>query len=80
MNVLDLEQNEAFQDAVLSTFHAVTHSFDLTPCVKLMENHMGKTFARMGLVQFQQTPPVATPNNPAAPIPTISDPPAPATP
>ena len=74
MKVLNLEQDEAFQDAVLSTFHAVTHAFDITPCVKLIENHMGKTFIRMGFVQFQQVPVSTPPNvpnilNPIPPLP-----------
>jgi hypothetical protein len=51
LNVIDLETDQALQDNVLSVFHAATHTFNLTPTVKIIENHLGKAFLKMGLGQ-----------------------------
>jgi hypothetical protein len=32
---------------VLSVFHATTQTFDGTPAVKIIENHLGKAFVKM---------------------------------
>jgi hypothetical protein len=37
-----LEDDAAFQDAVLSVHHAYTHTFALSTAVKIIENHMGR--------------------------------------
>lgn len=42
----DLEGDQAVQDALLSVFHAATHTFVATPAVKLIENHNGKAFIK----------------------------------
>lgn len=55
----DLEKNQALQDAVLSVFHATTHTFNATPSVKIIENHMGEAFLKMQ--QFPQAIPFAFP-------------------
>jgi hypothetical protein len=52
-----LESNQEIQDAMLSAFHATTHTFTGTPAVKIIENHLGKAFVRMTqqvLVQMPQ--------------------------
>jgi hypothetical protein len=42
-----LERDEVFQDLVLSVFHATTHTFMITPAVKIMENQDGKAFIKL---------------------------------
>lgn len=42
LKVTELEQDQAFQDAVLSVYHATMISFESTPWVKMIENHLGK--------------------------------------
>ncbi len=37
-----LESNQDFQEAVLSVFHATMVTFQVTQCVRLVENHNGK--------------------------------------
>lgn len=43
VNVVDLESNQALQDAVLSIHHATIHTFSGSP-VKIIENHLGRAF------------------------------------
>lgn len=42
LKVLPLEEDQKYQDLVLSIFHSVMVTFDITNCVKLIENHNGK--------------------------------------
>jgi serine dehydrogenase proteinase len=45
LKIEDLEKDQAFQDAVLTVFHAVTHTFQFNGTVtKIVENHLGKAF------------------------------------
>ena len=37
-----LEDDQEFQDKVLSVFHSTLVTFDVAPCVKIIENHNGK--------------------------------------
>ena len=37
-----LEDDQQLQDKVLSVFHATLVTFDVVPCVKIIENHLGK--------------------------------------
>lgn len=39
-----LEDDQELQDRVLSVFHATLVTFDVTGCVKIIENHLGKGF------------------------------------
>lgn len=55
-----LEDDQVLQDNVLSVFHATTQTFDGTPAVKLIENHLGKAF-----VKIERT--VSIPMVPASP-------------
>jgi len=41
LNIIDLEADQDFQDAVLTTHHAFMHTFNSTYCVKIIENHIG---------------------------------------
>ncbi len=52
----DLEANQNVQDAVLSVFHACTHSFGATPAVKIIENHLNKAFVKVQQVMTMQMP------------------------
>ncbi len=49
VRIVDLEKDQALQDAVLSVHHATMHTFTGTPAVKIVENHLGRAF-----VQIQQ--------------------------
>ena len=62
----DLESNAAARDAVLSVFHAVTHTFTATTAVKIIENNLGKAFIKQVMLQSR---PVAAPPSAPAPAP-----------
>lgn len=54
----DLEADQQLQDAVLSVFHATTHTFSGTGAIKIIENHLGKAFVKtQQTVVIQQPPP-----------------------
>ena len=53
LQVEDLETDQQTQDAVLSVFHAASHTFSATPAVKIIENHLGKAFIKSVSVQQQ---------------------------
>lgn len=42
-----LEDDQQLQDLTLSVFHATTHTFGATACVKIIENHLGKAFIKL---------------------------------
>ena len=45
MRIVDLEADSDLQDAALSVFHCISHSFAQAPqVVKIVENHLGKAF------------------------------------
>jgi hypothetical protein len=55
LNVLRLEDDQELQDKVLSVFHAAMVTFEVTNCVKFVENHEGRgVFIQ---VQVQVQPP-----------------------
>ena len=81
--IRDLESNQKEQDAFLSVYHAAAHTFSATPCVKIVENHLGKAFMKMniaGLTQQIQLMPVAPAPAPSPPAPSAPAPAAPAAP
>ncbi len=41
-----LEDDQMFQDLVLSVFHSTTHTFTGTSAVKIVENHAGRAFIK----------------------------------
>lgn len=68
IHVIDLEADDAFQDAVLSVHHAVAHTLSGTPTVKLIENHLGRAYIQMQQIQqVRLAPPGARPAAPGLP-------------
>ena len=60
-----LEEDQEAQDLFLSVFHATTHTFNGTPAVKIIENHLGKAFIKMAnsvIVPIPGSPPGASQN------------------
>ena len=66
LNIVALEDDQALQDAVLSTYHASTITFRGTAAIKLVENQNGKTYAIIAQPQMLQVrqPQPAEPNQP----------------
>ena len=60
----DLESDQGLQDAVLSVFHAATHTLMASGAVKIIENHLGKAFVK---IQQQITIAPAGPSFPQPP-------------
>ena len=58
LEIRDLEDDPVFQDLVLSVFYSTTLTFDATPAVKIIENHLGQAFIK----QFRQIPIRAVPS------------------
>lgn len=54
LKIDDLEEDDEFQDRVLSVFHAVGHTMGNTPTIKLIENHHGRAWIQS--VQVTQQP------------------------
>lgn len=48
LNIEQLEDNQALQDAVLTVHHTCIHTLTFTPALKIIENHAGKAFIQMG--------------------------------
>lgn len=46
LKVSKLEDNQVFQDLVLSVFHSVTHTFGSTGAIKIVENQAGRAFIK----------------------------------
>jgi len=53
-----LEADQKQQDLFLSIFHATTHTFNGSPCIKIIENQLGKSFIK----QANVVPPPAAPH------------------
>ncbi len=51
LNITNLEDNQDFQDAVLTTHHAFMHTFSSTLCVKIIENHNGIAYIEQAIQQ-----------------------------
>jgi hypothetical protein len=62
--IRDLEANESEQDVFLSVYHAAAHTFSSTPCVKIVENHLGKAFMKMNFAGLLPQQPQSTPQSP----------------
>jgi len=65
----NLEENQIFQDDVLSVFHATMHTFNGTPAVKIIENHLGSAYIKSAppsaaQIIPPQIPPVVIPPGP----------------
>lgn len=51
VKILDLEENQELQDAVLTTHHAYMHTFSHTNAVKIIENHIGIAYVEGSVPQ-----------------------------
>ena len=74
LHVRELEADSELQDAMLSVYHAVHHTFTATPTTKIIENHHGRAsilIAQQVVVtpQQTQTPGPTRPGQPALPAP-----------
>jgi hypothetical protein len=49
LKVIDLEDNQDLQDAVLTTHHSFMHTFLNTHCVKIIENHDGIAYIEQAM-------------------------------
>ena len=67
IKVVDLEEEHELQDAVLSVHHATMHTFSGTLAQKIIENHHGRAWVRMG--STVQVPASVVPNGPPPPSP-----------
>ncbi len=65
VRIVNLEDDQALQDAVLSVHHAVLHTFTNTPASRLVENHLGRAWIEQSVVlqipQFGGLPGAAPP-------------------
>jgi len=59
LNIRNLEDDKALQDAVLTTHHMFMHTFSNTATVKIIENHMGVAYIEN---QANAMPPIKLPN------------------
>ena len=75
----DLESDQEVQDLVLTIYHACSHVFAATSCVKIVENQMGRAYVKSQQVLMQMVAPGQIPAGnptippayaPAAPLPT----------
>lgn len=74
VNVSDLENDPALQDAVLSVHHAAMHTLG-GAAVKLVENHLGKAFVKVQQVMQVQVPMMQAPGQGPGPMLIPSSPP-----
>lgn len=51
LNIIDLENDQALQDAVLTTHHMYFHTFSHTNSVKFIENHLGIAYVENQAIQ-----------------------------
>ena len=51
LNITSLENDQNFQDAILTTHHAFMHTFSNTLCVKIIENHDGVAYIEQAAQQ-----------------------------
>lgn len=61
LKVEHLEADPVIQDLILSIFHATTQSFNLTRCVKIIENQQGKGYFKIINPVPQAAPPSVAP-------------------
>jgi hypothetical protein len=64
LEITDLESSDALQDAVLSVHHATIHTLGMSPAVKIVENHLGRTYVKMEQKQAQISLPIIIPQPP----------------
>ena len=62
--IQNLEADSHLQDLSLSVFHATTHTFALSPAVKIVENHLGRAFVKFWTPPANLVPPTNIPGGP----------------
>lgn len=67
-----LEDDQVFQDLTLSVYHAVTHTFTHTGCLKIIENQLGRAFLKLGPGALRASSPQPTGTFPSGPAPLLS--------
>jgi hypothetical protein len=77
MNITNLEDNQELQDAILSVYHALTHTFSSGSIIKIVENHNGKAMMDNMLSPLPAFPFPMPMRGPAAPVPMIPGAPSP---
>lgn len=66
--VEQLEDDQLFQDLVLTIYHACSHVFSATPSVKIVENHLGRAYVKQQQMVVQMPAQVVpAPRVPSAP-------------
>ncbi|HEV2118513.1 MAG TPA: serine protease [Candidatus Bathyarchaeia archaeon] len=65
----DLEKDPVLEDLVLSVFHATSLTFNGTPTMKLIENHLGNAWVRQLALTISQQPTALSPATPSPPLP-----------
>jgi hypothetical protein len=70
MKIVRLEDDQSLQDAVLSVYHATAHTFARTGAVKIIENHLGKSYMEAVQMMILGMPPQQQQPTPTAPPPT----------
>jgi hypothetical protein len=73
LKIEHLEENQDFQDLVLSVFHATTHTFQGTTSVKIIENHCGRAFIKISQPVLVQMPVPQATMAPRPPSPVSAD-------
>ena len=61
LNIIALEDDQALQDAVLTTHHIFMHTFQNTTAVKIIENHIGVAYIENLRPQMPPMPQVIPP-------------------
>lgn len=56
LNIMDLEDDQELQDAVLSTHHMYMHTFDNTSTLKIIENNLGIALIKSQQLQHNTNP------------------------
>jgi hypothetical protein len=77
LEITDLESCDDFQDAVLSVHHAAMHTLSMSPAVKIVENHVARTYVKMAQPQISMMPMMIQQPPPQAPPPQAPPPAAP---
>jgi L-lactate utilization protein LutB len=54
LTIEHLESDKAVEEAVVSVYHAASHTFAGTPALKIVENYNGKAFIKAQQVMVQQ--------------------------
>ena len=68
LKVIELEENEEFQDTVLSLHHACMLTFTATSAFKIIENQRGVAFIKMAQPVLVSGQPIGNPELTKAPM------------